>query len=80
MGLKGFTEYFTVISLLHYSLRKIKGIYVLGKPEVSVVAFGSNDFDIYRLGDALTKRGWNLNSLQFPARFVFEVGRILRYS
>lgn len=48
-------------------LRKIKGIYVLGKPEVSVVAFGSKDIDIYRLGDALTKRHWNLNSLQFPA-------------
>ena len=37
---------------------------------MSIVAFGSHDFDIYRLGDALTKRGWNLNSLQFPARFV----------
>ncbi|KAL9979255.1 hypothetical protein ACROYT_G016892 [Oculina patagonica] len=48
-------------------LRKVKGIYVLGKPEVSVVAFGSKDFDIYRLGDALTKRGWHLNSLQFPS-------------
>ncbi|XP_020612836.1 sphingosine-1-phosphate lyase 1-like [Orbicella faveolata] len=48
-------------------LRKIKGIYVLGKPEVSVVAFGSKDFDIYRLADALTKRHWHLNSLQFPS-------------
>ncbi|KAJ7381030.1 Sphingosine-1-phosphate lyase 1 [Desmophyllum pertusum] len=48
-------------------LRKIKGIYVLGKPEVSIVAFGSNDLDIYRLYDALTKRNWHLNSLQFPA-------------
>ena len=46
---------------------------MLGKPEVSVVAFASNDFDIYQLGDALTKRGWNLNSLQFPSRFVFLV-------
>lgn len=48
-------------------LRKIKGIYVLGKPEVSVVAFGSKEFDIYRLADALTKRHWHLNSLQFPS-------------
>ncbi|CAH3170637.1 unnamed protein product [Porites lobata] len=54
-------------------LRKIKGIYVLGKPEVSVVAFASNDFDIYQLGDALTKRGWNLNSLQFPSSIHFCV-------
>ena len=48
----------------------IKGIYVLGEPEVSVVAFASYDFDVYLLANALTKRGWNLNSLQFPSRFV----------
>jgi len=39
-----------------------------GKPEVSVVAFGSNDFNIYRLSDALAAVGWNLNALQFPSR------------
>ena len=43
---------------------------MLGEPEVSIVAFASSDFDVYLLGDALTKRGWNLNSLQFPSRFV----------
>lgn len=59
-----------ILSSLYCSLRKIKGIYVLGKPEVSVVAFGSKDFDIYRLADALSKRHWHLNSLQFPSRFV----------
>ncbi|PFX17489.1 Sphingosine-1-phosphate lyase 1 [Stylophora pistillata] len=48
-------------------LRKIKGVYVLGKPEVSVVAFASHDFDVYHLGDALTKKGWHLNTLQFPS-------------
>jgi sphinganine-1-phosphate aldolase len=42
-------------------------LYVLGKPEVSVVSFGSNDFNIYRLSDAMAKRGWNLNALQYPS-------------
>lgn len=60
-------------ALYPYSLRKIKGIFVLGKPEVSVVAFASHDFDVYHLGDALTKKGWHLNTLQFPSRFVFAV-------
>lgn len=54
-------------------LRKIKGIYVLGEPEVSIVAFASRDFDVYLLSDALTKRGWNLNSLQFPSSIHFCV-------
>ncbi|KAG8435055.1 hypothetical protein GDO86_013137 [Hymenochirus boettgeri] len=48
-------------------LRKIKEIFIFGKPEVSVIALGSNKFDIYRLSNSLTAKGWNLNSLQFPS-------------
>ncbi|RXN37127.1 sphingosine-1-phosphate lyase 1-like protein [Labeo rohita] len=35
--------------------------------EVSVVALGSDLFDIFRLSNALTSKGWNLNTLQFPS-------------
>ena len=31
------------------------------------MAIGSDVFDIYRVGAELTKKGWNLNSLQYPA-------------
>uniref|UniRef100_A0A3P8VUJ2 sphinganine-1-phosphate aldolase n=1 Tax=Cynoglossus semilaevis TaxID=244447 RepID=A0A3P8VUJ2_CYNSE len=48
-------------------IRKIKGIFVFGDPEVSVVAIGSDVFDIFRLSNALTSEGWNLNTLQFPS-------------
>ncbi|KAM3606732.1 uncharacterized protein V6R79_022267 [Siganus canaliculatus] len=48
-------------------LRKIKGIFVFGDPEVSVVAVGSDVFDIFRLSNALTSKGWNLNTLQYPS-------------
>jgi len=48
-------------------LRKVKGVFVYGTPATSVVAVGSRDFNIYRLSDALVKRGWNLNALQFPS-------------
>lgn len=50
-----------------FSVRKIDGIFVFGKPATSVVAMGSNVFDIFRLSDALCKLGWNLNTLQFPS-------------
>ena len=50
-------------------LKKIPGIYILGTPKLSVIAVGSNDFNIYCLSSALTARGWNLNSLQFPKSF-----------
>ncbi|XP_056617257.1 sphingosine-1-phosphate lyase 1 [Triplophysa dalaica] len=48
-------------------VRKIEGVFVFGDPEVSVVALGSHVFDIFRLSNALTSRGWNLNTLQFPS-------------
>ncbi|TDG50578.1 hypothetical protein AWZ03_002882 [Drosophila navojoa] len=48
-------------------VRQIDGIFVFGKPATSVIAMGSNVFDIFRLSDALCKLGWNLNALQFPS-------------
>ncbi|VDP78656.1 unnamed protein product [Echinostoma caproni] len=52
-------------------LQKIPGIVVYGDPQVCVVAFGSDRFDIYRLSQGLSElpngRGWVLNNLQFPA-------------
>lgn len=48
------------------AVKSTPGLYVLGSPKLSVVAFGSKDFDIYRLSTALTEKGWNLNILQFP--------------
>ncbi|XP_076025373.1 sphingosine-1-phosphate lyase 1 isoform X2 [Genypterus blacodes] len=46
---------------------KINGVFVFGDPEVSVVAIGSDVFDIFRLSNALTSKGWNLNTLQYPS-------------
>ncbi|CAL8299712.1 unnamed protein product [Merluccius merluccius] len=48
-------------------VRKIQGVFVFGDPEVSVVAMGSEDFDIFRLSNALGSKGWNLNTLQYPS-------------
>ncbi|XP_043111563.1 sphingosine-1-phosphate lyase 1 [Puntigrus tetrazona] len=48
-------------------IRQIDGVFVFGDPEVSVVALGSDVFDIFRLSNALTSKGWNLNTLQFPS-------------
>ncbi|XP_052007125.1 sphingosine-1-phosphate lyase 1 isoform X1 [Xyrauchen texanus] len=48
-------------------IHKVEGVFVFGDPEVSVVAIGSDVFDIFRLSNALTSKGWNLNTLQFPS-------------
>lgn len=52
--------------LIAEAVRNTPGLYVFGDPKLSIVAMGSEDFDIYRLGGALSKLGWNINSLQFP--------------
>lgn len=48
----------------------MKGIFIFGQPGTSVIALGSNDFDIYRLATSLSKLGWNLNVLQFPSGYL----------
>lgn len=60
----------TTTRMIVAEVSKIPGIYVIGKPDTSVVAIGSNDFDIFQLMEKLTGlRGWNLNPLQYPAGF-----------
>jgi sphinganine-1-phosphate aldolase len=39
---------------------------VLGRPLVSVVSFSSKTLNIYDIADAMSAKGWHLNSLQSP--------------
>lgn len=51
-------------------IRAMKELRVLGQPASSVVSFDSPVFNIYHVSDAMSARGWNLNTLQFPARYT----------
>ncbi|KAM0730503.1 Sphingosine-1-phosphate lyase [Formica fusca] len=51
---------------IEQNLREMDGIFVFGTPATSVIAIGSDKFHIYRLSEALSTKGWNLNTLQFP--------------
>ena len=48
-------------------LSNIDGIKIIGEPDVMVLAFGSDDFNIYGLSDGMKKRGWILNVLHIPS-------------
>ena len=39
---------------------------IIGRPLVSVVAFTSKTLDVYDIADAMSAKGWHLNSLQDP--------------
>ena len=47
-------------------LRAIPELKILGDP-LWVIAFASDALDIYKVMDAMTKRGWSLNGLHKPA-------------
>ncbi|KAI1709344.1 pyridoxal-dependent decarboxylase conserved domain-containing protein [Ditylenchus destructor] len=53
------------------AIAKVPGLEVVGRPDVSVVAFRSPDVNIYAVGDKLNKLGWNLNTLQMPDSIHF---------
>eukprot|EP00116_Pleurobrachia_bachei_P009084 sb/3469346/ len=55
-------------------LQKIEGIKVMGRPEVSCVAWTSDVFNIYNMSSDLSSKGWNLAVLQFPAVRSVQVG------
>jgi hypothetical protein len=47
----------------------IPGLFVIGKPDMTVVAFGSDVVDIFEVNDIMSSKGWHLNALQRPNRY-----------
>jgi sphinganine-1-phosphate aldolase len=47
-------------------IRHLEGLRLLAEPDMSVLAFTSDTGDIHRVGDALARKGWHLDRLQFP--------------
>nr|XP_053630955.1 sphingosine-1-phosphate lyase-like [Cherax quadricarinatus] len=69
----GFTGYTQATQKIITTARNIKrllkddpSIQVFGDPLASIVAFGSKEVDIYKVGDTLGQHGWHLNFLQYP--------------
>jgi sphinganine-1-phosphate aldolase len=47
-------------------INAIPGLQVRGKPDMSILAFGSDLLNVYALGEAMEGRGWSLELLQRP--------------
>ena len=47
-------------------IEQIPELYILGKPDMSVYSFTSDKFHVYNLADAMERRGWHLDRMQFP--------------
>lgn len=70
MGESGYLEATKAIldaaRIVRDGIAEIDGLKVLGDP-LWVIAFASDEFDIYRVLDFMSKRSWNLNGLHKPA-------------
>jgi glutamate/tyrosine decarboxylase-like PLP-dependent enzyme len=69
MGEQGYLEatrrILETAAQIETGIQTIPGLRVLGDP-LWVIAFGSDELNIYRVLDAMTQRRWNLNGLHHP--------------
>nr|DAD17744.1 TPA_asm: hypothetical protein HUJ06_019207 [Nelumbo nucifera]DAD20020.1 TPA_asm: hypothetical protein HUJ06_021483 [Nelumbo nucifera] len=49
-------------------IKEIPELFIIGRPDLTIVAFGSNDVDIFEVNDIMSSKGWHLNALQKPNR------------
>ena len=54
-------------------IERIPGLHLLGAPDLSVIAFGSDEYDIHDIGDAMEARGWYISRLSNPAALHMTV-------
>ncbi|XP_048561808.1 sphingosine-1-phosphate lyase [Triticum urartu] len=70
LGLNGYLESTGKIMEVSKKIQKgiddISGLFVIGKPDMTVVAFGSDAVDIFEVNDIMSSKGWHLNALQRP--------------
>ena len=79
MGKEGYKsaakDIYTATQTIVEGIRKdIPEIQVVGDP-LFLLAFTSNELDVYLINDALKERGWRMNALQLPAGLHFCLTR-----
>jgi len=70
LGVAGYCEIarklMAFVDAYKQGIADIPGLRVLGEPDLSIVAFGADDVDIFRVAEAMEKRGWLPGLLQKP--------------
>ncbi|KAL3649893.1 Dihydrosphingosine phosphate lyase [Castilleja foliolosa] len=70
LGLEGYLENTRKImetsKRIEKGVREIPELFIVGKPDMTIVAFGSDILDIFEVNDLMSSKGWHLNALQRP--------------
>ncbi|OVA09582.1 Pyridoxal phosphate-dependent decarboxylase [Macleaya cordata] len=59
-------EIMEVSKQIQKGIKEIPELFIIGRPDMTIVAFGSNGVDIFEVNDIMSSRGWHLNALQRP--------------
>ncbi|CAI9756368.1 unnamed protein product [Fraxinus pennsylvanica] len=70
LGLEGYLDNARLImeasKKIEKGVREIPDLYIVGRPDMTIVAFGSDVIDIFEVNDIMSSKGWHLNALQRP--------------
>ncbi|KAI8547571.1 hypothetical protein RHMOL_Rhmol07G0206500 [Rhododendron molle] len=70
LGSEGYSEntreIMEVSKRIQKGIKDISELFIVGRPDMTIVAFGSNVIDIFEVNDILSSKGWHLNALQRP--------------
>ncbi|KAJ3683290.1 hypothetical protein LUZ60_013517 [Juncus effusus] len=70
LGLNGYMEntrqIMEVSKKIEKGIEEIPELSVVGKPDMTVIAFKSDSVDIFEVNDIMSSKGWHLNALQRP--------------
>jgi glutamate/tyrosine decarboxylase-like PLP-dependent enzyme len=61
------------VTKLREGIHSIDGIHILGEPAMSILAIGSDNLNVYEIGDELAVRGWYMDRQQFPSSLHLTV-------
>ena len=77
LGAEGYLEIadtvIKTVTRLREGISAIEGVHVLGDPAMSILALGSDQHNIYEIGDELAVRGWYLDRQHLPASLHLTV-------
>ncbi|CAK7336130.1 unnamed protein product [Dovyalis caffra] len=70
IGLEGYLEntkeIMEVSKRIQKGIKEIPELFIVGRPDMTIVAIGSNELDIFEVNDIMSSKGWHLNALQRP--------------
>ncbi|PON54957.1 Pyridoxal phosphate-dependent decarboxylase [Trema orientale] len=70
LGEKGYLEntkqIMDVSKRIQKGIKEIPELFIVGRPDMTIIAIGSDIVDIFEVNDIMTSKGWHLNALQRP--------------